>query len=44
MVPLEIYPTATAPDTLPYALVTDTTYAVRAPKYTGRLSRVGVSV
>lgn len=44
MVPLDIYPTATAPDTLPYALVTDTTFAIRAPKYTGRLARVGVSV
>lgn len=42
--PLDIYPTTTSPDTLPYALVDDTTLAVRAPKYTGRLARVAVSV
>lgn len=44
VMPLDVYPTTASPDTLPYALVTDTTLAVRAPKYTGRLSRVGVSV
>jgi hypothetical protein len=42
--PLDVYPTTTAPDTLPYALISDTTLAVRAPKYTGRLSRVATSV
>jgi hypothetical protein len=42
--PLDVYPTTTAPDTLPYALVTDTCLAVRAPKYLGRLSRVATSV
>jgi hypothetical protein len=42
--PLDVYPTTTSPDSLPYALVSDTTLAVRAPKYTGRLARVGVSL
>lgn len=42
--PLDVYPTTTSPDTLPYALVSDTTLAVRAPRYTGRLARVGVSL
>lgn len=42
--PLDVYPTTTSPDTLPYALVTDTALAVRAPKYTGRLTRVAVAV
>jgi hypothetical protein len=43
-VPIDVYPTVTAPDTLPYALLTDTCLAVRAPKFTGRLARVAVSV
>lgn len=43
-VPIDVYPTTASPDSLPFALVSDTTLAVRAPKYTGRLSRVGVSV
>jgi hypothetical protein len=42
--PLDVYPTTTSPDTLPYALITDTALAVRAPKYTGRLGRVSTSV
>lgn len=42
--PLDVYATTAAPDTLPYAVVTDTTLAVRAARYTGRISRVGVSV
>lgn len=42
--PLDVYATTAAPDTLPYAVVTDTTLAVRAARYTGRLARVGVSV
>jgi hypothetical protein len=42
--PLDVYPTTAAPDTLPYALVTDTTFAIRAARFTGRLARVGVSV
>jgi hypothetical protein len=42
--PLDVYPTTGAPDTLPYAIISDTTLAVRAPRFTGRLARVGVSV
>lgn len=42
--PLDIFPTATSPDSLPYALVGDTCLALRAPKYGGRLARVQVSV
>ena len=42
--PLDVYPTTSSPDTLPYALVTDTTLALRAPKYTGRIARVAVAV
>lgn len=42
--PLDVYPTTTSPDSLPYALISDTTLAIRAPRYTGRLARVAVSV
>jgi hypothetical protein len=37
---IPLAPTVTAPDTLPFAVLTDTCLAVRAPKYVGRLSRV----
>jgi hypothetical protein len=40
LTPLDVYPTTAGPDQLPYAIVSDTTLAVRAPKYLGRLSRV----
>jgi hypothetical protein len=43
-VPLDVYPTTNSPDSLPYALVTDTCLAVRAPRYLGRLGRVATSV
>lgn len=42
--PLDVYPTTAAPDTMPYALVGDTTLAVRATRFLGRAYRVGVSV
>jgi hypothetical protein len=42
--PLDVYPTTGAPDTLPYALVTDTALAVRAQKFLGRLCRVAPAV
>lgn len=42
--PLDVYPTTAAPDTLPYAVIGDTTFAVRATKFLGRAYRVGVSV
>ena len=38
--PINLAPTITAPDTLPFALVTDTCLATRGPKYLGRLARV----
>ncbi|MCW2900933.1 MAG: hypothetical protein JWO67_3198 [Streptosporangiaceae bacterium] len=42
--PLDIYPTTASPDSLPYALVTDTTLALRAPKYMGVLTRIATKV
>ncbi|MBB4893558.1 hypothetical protein FHS39_002589 [Streptomyces olivoverticillatus] len=41
---IPLAPTVTAPDTLPFALVSDTTLAVRAPKYVGRLSRAVANI
>ena len=38
--PIDIYPTTISPDSLPFAIVSDTTLAIRAPKYLGRLSNV----
>ena len=35
--PLDVFPTTAAPDTLPFAIVSDTCLAVRAPKYGARL-------
>lgn len=42
--PVDIYPTTASPDSLPYALVADTTLAVRGPRFIGRLARVGVAL
>lgn len=42
--PLDVYPTTASPDTLPYAVIGDTCLAVRAARFTGRMSRVKVSV
>lgn len=42
--PLDVYPTTASPDTLPYALVSDTALAVRAPIFLGRLTRVATAV
>lgn len=41
---IPLAPTVTAPDTLPFALVSDTTIALRAPKYQGRLARVVANI
>lgn len=41
---IPLAPTVTSPDTLPFALVSDTALAVRAPKYVGRLSRVVANI
>ncbi|WP_194891402.1 hypothetical protein [Catenulispora pinisilvae] len=42
--PLDLYPTTASPDSMPYALITDTTLGVRAPKFVGRAFRVAVSL
>ena len=41
---LPLAPTVTAPDTLPFAVLTDTCLAVRGPKYVGRGSRVVANI
>lgn len=43
-VPLDVYPTTSSPDTLPYALIGDTALAVRASRFVGRGYRVGVTL
>jgi hypothetical protein len=43
-VPLDVYPTTSSPDTLPYALIGDTALAVRASRFVGRASRVLVAL
>ena len=40
MQPVNVYPTTSSPDSLPFAFVADTTLAVRAPKYIGRLANI----
>jgi hypothetical protein len=42
--PLDVYPTTASPDTMPYAMVTDTVLAIRAAKFCGRLTRVSTAV
>lgn len=42
--PLDVYPTTSSPDTLPYAVIGDMALAVRAQRYVGRLTRVSVGV
>lgn len=39
---VDIYPTTSSPDSLPFAYVSDCTFAVRAPKYLGGLRTVNV--
>jgi hypothetical protein len=41
---IPLAPTVTSPDSLPFALVSDTCVAIRAPKYVGRLARVVASI
>lgn len=41
---IPLAPTVTAPDTLPFAVLTDTCLAVRAPKYVGRMSRLVAAI
>jgi len=42
--PLDVYPTTTSPDSLPFAIMGDTCLAVRTPKFVGRAYRVGVNL
>lgn len=42
--PVDVFPTTASPDTMPFALVTDTCLAIRAPKYASRLGRVTVAL
>jgi hypothetical protein len=44
MTPVNLYPTTSSPDSLPFAFVCDTTLAVRAPKYGVRLANVSCAV
>lgn len=44
LVPLDIYPTTASPDSLPYALTSDTVLAIRGPKYIGGAFRVATKV
>jgi hypothetical protein len=39
---VDLYPTTASPDALPFAIVSDTTLAVRGPKYLGRAANVVV--
>ena len=41
---LDVFPTTSSPDSLPFAVMGDTCLAVRAPKFAGRAYRVSVSV
>lgn len=40
LAPLDVFPTTSSPDSLPFAIASDTCLAVRAPKYLGRINRV----
>lgn len=42
--PIDVYPTTGAPDALPFAIQSDCTLAVRAPKYIGRLANVNLAI
>lgn len=43
-VPIDVYPTTSSPDSLPYALMGDTVFAVRASRFVGRGYRVNVAL
>jgi len=44
LTPLDVYPTTSSPDSLPYAIIADTVLAVRGPKFLGGLYRVNTAV
>jgi hypothetical protein len=41
--PLDVYPTTSSPDSMPFAIMGDTCLAVRTPKFAGRAYRVKVA-
>ena len=41
--PLDVYPTTSSPDSMPFAIMGDTCLAVRTPKFVGRAYRVAVA-
>ncbi|MGH7743286.1 MAG: SU10 major capsid protein [Candidatus Dormibacteria bacterium] len=44
LVALDVYPTTSSPDSLPYAIASDTVLALRGPKYMGMVQRVSTAV
>jgi hypothetical protein len=42
--PIDVYPNTGSPDALPFAIQTDCTLAVRAPKFIGRLANVNLAI
>jgi hypothetical protein len=44
MQPVDLYPTTAVPDALPFAIVDDCTFAVRAPKYLARAASVNITL
>lgn len=42
--PVDVYPTTSSPDSLPYALIGDTCFAVRASRFVGRGYKVQVAL
>jgi hypothetical protein len=42
-IPLDVYPTTSAPDSMPFAIMGDTALAVRTPKFCGRAYRTSVA-
>lgn len=40
---LDVYPTTSSPDSMPFAIMGDTCLAIRTPKFAGRAYRVGVA-
>jgi hypothetical protein len=41
--PLDVYPTTSAPDSMPFAIMGDTALAIRTPKFCGRAYRVAAA-
>ncbi len=44
LTPVDLYPTTAQPDALPFAIVSDCTFAVRAPKYLARGANVNIAL